>query len=507
MSLKPYDYECLALGHVLAFGKDAAHVLLPALDASKFVYDNGGKIQPGYHRRLWEAIEQCYLIKGIAPTITDVYSNLADASEEDRLYLISLQERLSGYYRIYEPDRMRMEEYMVMVDRSGVLYWTMARAASISAPLLNQENFEQKVLEVLDVDTWVNENLSTFQKAVRPEQSGLVHISVAAQEARERAEMAARGEQVVLLPCGLPVLAEHGLLPAGKLVVLHGLSSSGKSALLQTLLLGTALGLVRYGLKGCVVHFSMEMTQIELVWRMASMLSGFDTSRIQRGPKELSGEDFKRFLEWIDVVGKLPIFVDPTTGLLTSALRFKTEGLHVSGKGPVRLFGADYLELFGDTAGDNKEQRLDGMIHELYRITNQLGPTGLIISQTTYGSSTKLWPAGPLGLRYSRAIGNAADITMEVWNPMYMRSAGIDYARIEGISEEQPTIFVEKYRGGPTGQFVLGWNPQATQFYDSEFNRGMAQITLFDHLQEIGQLQESLGVNIPAPQDTSVGDF
>jgi replicative DNA helicase len=473
MSLNPYDYESILIGTILRYGNEAAALVLPALTPDRFVYSRTGKLGSGEHRDIWRAIEKTFLQDKATVNVPNVLANIQDKSDDVQLYLQATAEMVQGRYHVYSVDASTLRNMAEFVDKVGAAYFLMAKARKIADSLNDQERFEREVVRINDVDAWTNNNLSEFRGIVKISTGGLQHVSIAVAEVKEEMRSKRSGEQTTYLPCGLPSLTVAGMFAAGTLEIVHGKSGGGKSAFVHQVDLGIAIGLVKNNIPGCVAVFSLEMSQKRLTKRFAALLAGVDSTFLDGKPDDdpLYDVKYRQMEQWLDYVGTLPIYIDHTNFLTTSAMQFATEGLNTSEYGPVRAFSADYIELFKDDAGENKEQKLDHIIHEHLALTRMTGAHGTIISQTTYptGGQT-IYPAGPGGTRYSQAIGQAADSVYEMWNPIAMRDSGTKYARLDGVSDQQVTFFIQKHRDGAMKSVRLNWEPTCTRFSDPLLN-------------------------------------
>lgn len=480
MNWTPYDYESMLIGMVLYFGNDAAKLVFPALTPDRFIYSMNNRMGNYEHRNIWRAIETVYMVDRSAVTIPNVLAHIQDTSEDVRLYLQALVGMIPDRYHIHEIDVDMIRRFAEVVDKVGNIYFLKARAQQIATNLDDQEKFEREALSVTDVDEWANNSLSAFRNTIKTSTGGLQHISKAVGNVKEEMFRKKSGIQTTYLPVGLPSMTAAGMFAAGNLSVLHGKSGGGKSALVHQANLGTAIGLVKNNVQGCVAVFSLEMPRERLILRMASLLAGVDSTFLDKDPAEDPLYDIKysQLDKWLDYVATLPIYVDHTPWMKTSAMQYATEGLHTSEFGPVRAFSADYVGLFGDDEGDNPEQKLNYIVSQHLVLTRITGANGMIISQTTYPTGgAVLYPTGPGGIRGSQSIGMHADDIYELWNPIYMRAAGIKYAQLDGVSEQHVTIFVEKCRYGSLSPIRLNWNPTCTRFSDPL----LSSDEVFDH--------------------------
>jgi replicative DNA helicase len=96
--------------------------------------------------------------------------------------------------------------------------------------------------------------------------------------------------------CGIPSLDKTiGGFVEGRLYYLAARPAMGKSSLLAQV----ATGLAKAG--HGVLFFSLEMTEEDLVWRMACQMARMDSKALELG--RVGGADFKRFEDWIEDKG------------------------------------------------------------------------------------------------------------------------------------------------------------------------------------------------------------
>lgn len=489
MTFSPHDKERLLIGHVLVYGSDAAKYVLPTLTHDRFVYSKeGGLDGVKDHLRIWKAITLAYTVDKVTPSIPAVLDRLNEQRGEYHAYLNSLVTALQGYYQVYEFDPRYIMKLAEDVDKAGMVYRTAAQALPFVEVLKSPEMFAKLVNEIEDPDVWLNNHVSKLTGIARADNTGYVHISDIYSRRYDEIERIHRGEQVTLLPIGMPSLTSNGLFPARKLVVVHGMSNSGKSAFTHQVNVATAIGLKHYGIKGCVAVNSLEEDELSLLLKIGGLLAGVNMWKFSMGTG-ISPMEKLRLDAAMEYASTLPIYIDPTNLLTASLMDMRVTGLHASDAGPVWQMSVDYLERF-DLSGekaDNKEQQLDAAIHKLFNLSRTLDACVIVISQSSYSNgSGKFKIAGAEGTRYSRSIQHAADIITELWNPCEMEKAGIDFDVPADLNKNNPWLLIEKYRGGPKGKPVaMGWIPEHQRFVDFELNPAMNsdpdRITLFSH--------------------------
>jgi replicative DNA helicase len=480
--MKPYDIEKIVLGHVLKWGEEAIR-LLSDLTPDKFVYSCDGDLGGIDHQIIWEAMLDLFLNQHRSPT----YAVLTSEEHVDKAYheyLRQLVYLLDSEYIITALDMAELEKLGRIVDKDGLIYGFAIQAKNTATIIETPEYFASYVGSVDEIERWLSDQLGKFRSLATFDHVGYSHVSTGVDKVLENWERQIKGEQLVLLPVGMPTILHHHLFPVGKLAVVHGLSGSGKSTFVHQINLGTAIGLVAKGISGCVAVNSLEMQQEDLIEKFIGCLAHVDTSKFVDGC--VNDNEYRELKNWAEFVAQLPIWIDDTNFQTTSALQYRSSGLHVSDAGPVRQLSSDYTELFHDTDGDSEEQRVSKVVREHFRLSRSIGASVIVISQSTADKqgTAKTYVAGPDGTRYSRGILQAADILMEVWNPVAMRQAMREFVVPNGLNDAQPWVIVQKYRkGGKPGYFPLGWVPHTTTFFDTEFDQTEGQEIIFEHME------------------------
>lgn len=466
--------EQILIGSVLKHGKQAAALVIPDLVPSKFIYDEKGFGID--HSLIWSKISQSFLQNRSDPTIAGV------SYRED--YLHQLVNDLENKHGIFKFDPNTLLEFADVVYKSGTIYRTIKNATAVSKLGSSEDVFESHVSSISSLNEWLADIIETFQVETQTNE-GYKHTSDIIPSVIDKWERQYAGEQLVLLPVGLPSFLSSQLFPRGQLSVLHGMSGTGKSSLLLLVLLGTAIGLKSNGVQGCVALNSLEMDEEELISRAASLLAGIDYTRLIGGKAPLETWELEKLIDWTEFVGTLPLFIDDSNLLTTDVLRYQALSLHASEHGPLYQLGTDYTELFMDET-ENKEQRIEKVARNHFAIARLLDCSVLMVSQSTYGNNRgKYYIAGLNGLRWSRGATMAANIIVEVINYPAMESNGVDFNTPEEMDPYHAWIQIQKYRGGQTGQFPLKWEGNYTRYFDPELFTKKEDSLVFEHLLEL----------------------
>lgn len=485
--MTPYDAECIVLGCILKFG-DEAYKIVATLDHNDFIGSMSGEFG-GDHSHLWKKIQQTTLpyLEQVAPKL----------KEDMQTYARSLVDRLHSRYFVDELDVKRLLALKETLQRNAAAYKASLFASQMGSNIVDMTTFSDKMCGIPDVNAWINNQLVHFRDLAAPQKSDYTHVSRITGPVRENWQRMVEGEQLVILPCGMPSLVKAQLLPIHKTAVLHGLSGSGKSSFAFQYALGVAIGLVAHKTSGCVAITSLEEPKFDVMERFAAILSGIDVSRFLGGKEPITPDEHRCLNQWLDVVEKLPIYIDDTNLETTSAMQFKVSGLNATKNGPVRLLITDYNGLFMDNDGDTKEQRIHNIFRNQLAISRLLGCAVLAISQSTpppESGQTRI--AGALGVRHSKGVGHNADIMIEMANFPEIKLSHIKVNPPQEYNDGRAHLLVEKYRKGSKGDIPFGWHPQRTTFLDLELCRGATpgQEPVFDHLP---QALENLNMDMP----------
>lgn len=489
--------ERLLIGLALRYGTQAVHLACD-VSSDKFICGSGNDFSRE-HAVIWNSIVNSAYVQKCEPNIAN--------TDGDKDYLNKLISDATS--TVYEFDPNLVHTLADTILKSGTVYQMSRIGGTMSTVTKDIQSFENFVSSV-DLEEWMNGFQKEFRDAYAVENTGYKHVSAIAEALTEKWDRMWAGEQMVILPVGWPTISKGLLYPVGQLALVHGMSGVGKSAYVMATLLGTALGLKINGVKGCVAINSLEMSAERLVARLASLLAGVDTTRLLGAGTPLNAEELEKLKDWARFVGTLPIYIDDNNLVTTGAMSFQASALHAGENGPVIQLASDYTELFNDTDTESMEQKVSRVVRNQFAIAHSLDCSVLAISQSTYElSEAKNYRiAGMNGVRYSRGATQAADIIVELWNPLQMRSNGVSFKVPEdGILDDNSAwLLIQKYRdGGKTGALRIGWESQYTRFYDYEYvlEKGGAMIT-YDYLSEIAEakkLIDKYGSFLPAVKD------
>ena len=277
------------------------------------------------------------------------------------------------------------------------------------------------------------------------------------------------------------------------LIILGGRPGMGKSALAITL----AFNVARYfdeknkepgARKKSVAFFSLEMSAEQVAGRILSAKTSISTHDMRLG--KLSSEDqFVELAAGVDLLSKIPLYVDETSGITVNAIKNRARRMARNKEQGLGLIVIDYLQLISSTGRkENRVQELSEMTRALKIMAKELSVPVLVLSQLSRrienaeseGNRPKL-----SDLRDSGSIEQDADIVMFVYRDYYYlknkeiqrnvsesdekfntRKMLLEQRKLE--TENLAEVIVEKHRHGPTGKVELYFNGKFGQFTDLE---------------------------------------
>jgi replicative DNA helicase len=230
-----------------------------------------------------------------------------------------------------------------------------------------------------------------------------------------------------------------------------------------------------------VGFFSLEMSSEQLATRILAEVSGVSSNDIRKG--EVSTQDFERFVDASNELGKLPFFIDDTPALSIAGLRTRARRLkRVHG---LDLIIIDYLQLLrgsGDNRQDNRVQEVSEITRGLKTLAKELKVPVIALSQLSRAVEAREDKRPMLSdLRESGSIEQDADVVMFVYREEYYLSRGEPtrrpdesddkyndrYERWAKRLEEKAGIaelMVAKQRHGPIGTVTLRFDHATTRF-------------------------------------------
>ena len=242
----------------------------------------------------------------------------------------------------------------------------------------------------------------------------------------------------------------------------------GKTQLALDIIKGKARHLKLSGQIGeCTIN-SLETPGNLLVRRMACSEAGIDSRQLRLN--ELNSEQLEKYKTQLEEIKTLPIAFDDNPVLTTDQLTQRAIARHLRVK---RIMGmSDFAELFNDTVkGMSEELRVAQIAKNIRKVAWTTGSCEILVTQVNaeaLRSKSKI--AGIDNARYSKAIAQAADWGVELWNPIQMLAANIPFVCPEDMSENYAWGIVEKNKNGPLGKISYRWTATYTRLVDNGVN-------------------------------------
>jgi replicative DNA helicase len=343
------------------------------------------------------------------------------------------------------PTVAHAESYAVIVERTALLRRLIGAANEIARLALTREESSAAVADAQELLFAVSE--STLHRDIVP-------LEVALHRYAEQID--ARGDLRVGIGTGLESLDKKtGGLQQSDLILIAGRPGLGKTSL--------ALNIVQHAAvterKTCAV-FSMEMSELQVVQRLVSMLAEIDGNRMRRG--RLSTQEFTAISAASSELQQAPIFVEESSRLTVTDILAKSRRLQAE-RG-LDLVVIDYLQLI-EGAEDEESRVLEvaRISRALKAIARELEIPVIAVSQLSRQIEQRGTEPMLSDLRESGALEADADLVLFLWQKDRKD-------REEGVVR----LKLAKHRNGPTGDFDLHFQSELTRFRDLGETREVA---------------------------------
>jgi replicative DNA helicase len=216
--------------------------------------------------------------------------------------------------------------------------------------------------------------------------------------------------------------------------------------------------------------FSLEMSRLQLLNRLACMISGLHVSKIQTG--RLNDVDMQTFLKAMDEIYTMPFYVDDTGGINLFELRAKAR--RMIKKHQVGLIVIDYLQLMtGDEKrNSSREQEISSISRGLKRLAKDLNVPVIALSQLSREVEKRTQKVPQLSdLRESGAIEQDADVVMFLYRPAE------DEIKQDAALANKAMLKIAKHRNGRLESFAFNVTDNTQQWIEKGvLNRNCAQV-------------------------------
>lgn len=263
-----------------------------------------------------------------------------------------------------------------------------------------------------------------------------------------------------------------GGLHKSDLIILAGRPSMGKTALATNIAYNAALASMLGKKEGAkVAFFSLEMSSEQLATRLIAQEAKIPSHRIRKGV--IKADEFQRLVDVSRNLVKIPLFIDDTPALTTSALR--TRARRLKRQHGLDLIIIDYLQLL--QAHDTKNgrvQEISEITRSLKAIAKELDVPVIALSQLSRAVEQREDKRPQLAdLRESGSIEQDADVVMFVFREEYYisrREPSLDSEKHKAWQSEMAAVYnvaeviLAKQRHGPIGTIKLFFDGNLTRF-------------------------------------------
>lgn len=435
-----HETEQLVLGAIL-LDISAVHTVIPALNVSVFFDPR--------HRDIYNVITKLYESGKPVDLITVVHG-LRETDKIDSVgapYLAQLTNRISSTANIEVWIGYLKELYM------------RRRLAEITLKF-HQESTDS-TLDVFDlVDKLSSEIDAVSGVAVKSE---VQHVSQATATTLEAVQHRQQSDTSISgIPSGIrDVDIKIGGHQPTDLMYMAGRPGMGKTAMALTEILNMA----QYGYP--VAFFSLEMSNDQVIYRLASMICQIPAERLMKyklAPHETTG-----FVDAVNILNRLPIYIDDTPGVSVSEIKAKIRRLR--NKHKISAVFIDYIQLMtsGNVArsqGMNREQELSTISRTLKIIAKENNIAIIALSQLSRAVESRQDKRPMLSdLRESGSLEQDADLVVFLFRPEYYGMTSDDAGNnISGIGE----YIIAKNRNGSIGIVEMRFIPEQMKYVSTQ---------------------------------------
>jgi replicative DNA helicase len=254
----------------------------------------------------------------------------------------------------------------------------------------------------------------------------------------------------------------------GDFVIVGARPAMGKTSLVLDFAINVAKQVVREEKRGSVAVFSLEMSSIQLVRRMASMLSGV-SSHVLRQDKPISDWQYGALADACETLYNLPIYIDDGSDITPLEMRGKCRRLKA--EHGLSMVVVDYLQLMRSSRRtENRVQEISEIARACKAMAKELEVPVVALSQLSRAVEGREDKRPQLSdIRESGSIEAEADLVMLLYRESYYKAKEEHRPEIENSDEVQEAeIIIAKHRNGPTGKIRLGFQPAYARYRNLE---------------------------------------
>lgn len=256
-------------------------------------------------------------------------------------------------------------------------------------------------------------------------------------------------------------------------VIIAARPAMGKTAFVLTALRNASID---HGVP--VLIFSLEMSDVQLISRLASSEAEVIGDRVQKG--KINQVEFEKLANRTSKLASAPLWVDDTPGI--SVLQLRAKARRLKHKEDIQLIVVDYLQLVNLEQHEkygrgNREQEISTISRALKSLAKELNVPVIALSQLSRAVETRGGDKRPQlsDLRESGAIEQDADMVAFLYRPEYY---GITQDENGMPTKGYAEFLIKKHRNGALIDAPMGFIPQYTKFldlHDLNANEGSSQ--------------------------------
>jgi len=206
-----------------------------------------------------------------------------------------------------------------------------------------------------------------------------------------------------------------------------------------------------------VAFFSLEMSRVQIVFRLASILSGINAETLAK--HRLDRDTKIKYYQIVDKLNALPIYIDDQAALTIHDLKTRVRMLREKFK--VEAVFIDYVQLIsgGKSKNQNREQEVSTISRGLKLIAKENDLPVVALAQLSRSLETRSDKRPMLSdLRDSGSLEQDADVVAFLYREDY-------YSKESGINNAE--FIIAKHRNGRTGFVNVNFTPETMHYTDT----------------------------------------
>lgn len=211
-----------------------------------------------------------------------------------------------------------------------------------------------------------------------------------------------------------------------------------------------------------VAVFSLEMSRMQLMYRLASLETGIDIQDMSKKP--LKSHEWDLLNKKLGEIERLPIHIDDTPGLSVNDCR--AESRRLAEKFGVQMVYIDYLQLMTVSSKEkqsNREQDISEISRNCKLIAKENDIPVMALAQLSRGVETRTDKRPQLSdLRESGSIEQDADMVGFVYRDHYYNPSA---------NESEVEIIIRKCRNGSLGICKGTWTPHIAKISSVDYGK------------------------------------